>query len=102
MTLQELNDQLVVVAAIQQKQTEIQKLQAEEIYAIHGVLAGIRKGMELHELRMQEHGRSMQEHDRRMEDHDRRMEEHDRRMADLDVRIEKLVSGFGAYLREHR
>lgn len=81
MTLDELNGQMAVLAAVQLRQTEIQKIQAEESYAIHGMLANIRQGMEAHE---------------------RQIKDHDRRMKDWDERIEKLVSGFGAFLRENR
>lgn len=74
MTLDELNHQMTVLAAIQLRQSEIQKLQAKEIYAINGMLESIRKGMEFHESWMK----------------------------DWDERIEKLVSGFGAFLRGAR
>ncbi len=64
-----------VLAAIQLRQTEVQKLQAEELDAIRAYNAEARKA--LAELR----------------------DTHDQRMRDWDQRIEKLVSGFGAFLR---
>ncbi len=64
-----------VLAAIQLRQTEVQKLQAEELDAIRA------KTLELE----------------RQLDVDRATR--DQRMRDWDDRIEKLVSGFGAFLR---
>ncbi|MGI8744533.1 MAG: hypothetical protein ACR2NN_18565 [Bryobacteraceae bacterium] len=40
----------------------------------------------------------MEKYERRMEKHDQRMEKYDQRMAAWDERIEKLVSGFVAYM----
>ncbi len=67
-----------VLAAIQLRQTEVQKLQAEELDAIRA------KTLELE----------------RQLDVDRATR--DQRMRDWDERIEKLVSGFGAFRRNAR
>jgi len=84
MNLDELKDQMTVLAAIQPKQTEVQKLQAEELDA----------GRE-RTLQMEKQVAALQ----RELDIDRATRKE--RMAEWDQRIEKLVSGFGAFLREH-
>jgi hypothetical protein len=81
MTLNEPNDQMVVLAAIQQKQTEVQKLQAEELDAVREEVRAIRaKTAEL----------------QKQLDVDRSTREE--RMQEWDRRIERLVSGMGAFL----
>ncbi len=81
MTLPELEDALTVMAAIQLKQSEVQKLQAAEVDAVRQMLQMVREGAEIHERQMREHGQ---------------------RMTSLDERIDKLVSGFGAFIRDNR
>jgi hypothetical protein len=74
MNLDELNDQMAVLAAIQQRQGEILKLEAEEIDAVRARTAELQEQLNL--LRATS----------------------DQRMKEWDARIEKLVSGFGAFL----
>jgi stress response protein YsnF len=82
---------LIVVSAMQIKQGEIQKLQAEELDAMRAMLQMVREGTEHHERRLREH-------DQQMREHDERMKNHDERMKTLDIRIEKLVSAIGAFI----
>jgi len=77
-SLKELQDQLAVLAAIQERQSKIQVLQAQE-------LDGLREGLAIERATRQE----------RMEEWNARIET---RMREWDARIEKLVSGFGAFL----
>lgn len=81
---------MIVMAAIQQRQGEILKLEAEEIDAIRERLASeaeeiaaIRERLALQAQELQQERATRQE-----------------RMAEWDARIDKLVSGFGAFLRE--
>ena len=48
---------------------------------------------------LREHGEWLAEHEAASREHAERMREHDAAMKDLDVRIERLVSGFGAFMR---
>jgi DNA-binding transcriptional regulator YiaG len=73
----ELQNQMVVLAAIQRKQSEILKTEAEEI-------AAIRERLYLQEKALQQE-RSTRE----------------QRMKEWDERIDKLVSGFGEFLRRN-
>jgi hypothetical protein len=81
MNLNELQDQMAVLAAIQLKQTEIQKLQAEELDAVRTGLAAVRATT-----------------DELQREFDLLRATSAQRMAEWDQRIEKLVSGFGAFL----
>jgi hypothetical protein len=83
MDIKELQDQLVVLAAIQQKQSEIQKLQAGELDAVRA-----------RTLEMQKQSAALQ----RQLDIDRATR--DERMQEWDQRIMKLVSGFGVFLAQ--
>jgi hypothetical protein len=74
MNLDELNDQMAVLAGIQQRQGEVLKLEAEEIDALRARTAELREQLNL--LRATS----------------------DQRMNEWDARIEKLFSGFGAFL----
>lgn len=67
---------MTVLAAIQLRQTEVQKLQAEELDALRTRTAELQKQL----------------------DNDRATREE--RMADWDRRIEKLVSGLGVFLAQ--
>jgi hypothetical protein len=46
-----------------------------------------------------EHGEWLASHEAAGREHAERMREHDAAMKDLDVRITRLVSGFGAFMR---
>jgi hypothetical protein len=83
MDIKELQDQLVVLAAIQQKQSEIQKLQAGELDAVRA-----------RTLEMEKQSAALQ----RQLDIDRATR--DERMQEWDQRIMKLVSGFGVFLAQ--
>jgi uncharacterized coiled-coil protein SlyX len=48
---------------------------------------------------LREHGEWLAEHEAARREHAERMREHDAAMKDLDVRIARLVSGFGAFMR---
>jgi formate dehydrogenase maturation protein FdhE len=74
MDLNELQDQMTVLAAIQQRQSEVLKLWALETDAAKGRIEQLQQ--ELDTLR----ATSAQ------------------RMAEWHARIEKLISGFGAFL----
>lgn len=51
-TIRQLQDTLVVVTAVQERQAAVQRLQAEELDAAREHLRIIRAGQELHEQRM--------------------------------------------------
>lgn len=74
MNLNELQDQMTVLAAVQQKQSQIQKLQAEELDAVRERTAELQKQLDILRATGQQ------------------------RMAEWDARIDKLVSGSGAFL----
>ncbi len=73
-TLKSLQDTLVVVTAIQERQAKVQKVQAEELDALRRRNDEMQRTLDL-EIATRE-----------------------ARMAEWDARIEKLVSGFGAFL----
>jgi hypothetical protein len=75
MNLNDLQEQMTVLAAIQQHQAEVLKLEAVELDAVRARVSEMQQ--ELDTLR----ATSAQ------------------RMAEWDARIEKLVSGFGECLR---
>ncbi|MGI8743785.1 MAG: hypothetical protein ACR2NN_14660 [Bryobacteraceae bacterium] len=77
MDLKDLQDQMTVLAAIQQKQTQVQKLQAEELDAVRTRTTELQRQLDIDRATREE------------------------RMAEWDRRIEKLVSGFGAFLLKH-
>ncbi len=55
--IKDIQDTLVVVAEIQRRQSQVQKVQAEEIDAVRNLL---REGFERHEKRMEQHEARMQ------------------------------------------
>jgi uncharacterized coiled-coil protein SlyX len=48
---------------------------------------------------LKEHGEWLASHEAATREHAERMREHNDAMKDLDVRITRLVSGFGAFMR---
>jgi hypothetical protein len=79
-TMKELEEQLVVLAAIQ-RQSEVLKLATEELDAVRAIAV--------------EDNRRI---DRQQREFDLLRATSEQRMAEWDARIEKLVSGFGASL----
>jgi chromosome segregation ATPase len=82
--LDELNDQMTVLAAIQQRRSEILKLEAEEIDGARQRISAMERELEIHRSEL-----------------DTLRATSDQRMKEWDARIEKLVSGFGAFLAKH-
>ena len=74
---------MIVLAAIQLKQTEVQKPQAEELDALR-----------MRTVEMQKQTQELQKQ------FDTERASRNQRMAEWDARIEKLVSGFGSFLAQ--
>lgn len=62
-TIKELQGTLIVMAAIQERQAKVQRMQAEELDALRSMLI---EGLRVHEQRMAKHDENMGEFDVKM------------------------------------
>jgi uncharacterized coiled-coil protein SlyX len=83
--MRELRDAVTVTANLEARQGKVLKEHGEWLASHSEWLAS--------------HEAAMREHDAAMREHAERKREHDAAMKDLDVRITRLVSGFGAFMR---